>query len=729
MSDFEKVKAATDLNAYAEANLDRAKRGNKYVCPICGSGGKGNPGSDSAFSITSDGKRWTCFGSCGGKGGDIFDLAGAIHNTTDQNEQLRIVAEFAGVTLESDRGGTGGGFKEKWSARSASETATDERKEKKATDTPKDDYTAGRERHRRYIAECAARLKDEPTEKVISFLSARGITYDEAVKLGFGYDPQHKTPWTDSSGKKQYGARLIIPFLGCDYYHSDRALSDDVAGGGAKYAKPRKEDVGKAPLYNAAAFDGEVVIAVEGEMDAIALGLCGYNAVGINGIAGVGNFVNEAVARNYSGVVVEMLDCDDDGNKGQRAGRELVSQLEENGITTLSREEYGIDESDDYGGHKDAGEYFASNRDGLAQMLEYMKQTALDKAQRAKDKEYREALRNLHVKDPAQVARDVYELRDVYEPVPTGIKSLDDVLGGGVSLGELTIFGAISSYGKTTLAVQIADHMAAAGRSVLFVTIEQSAKELIAKSLSRMMFLSGNDYDGGHVTAPNEITSLKERKEWNMFRNESLREAVTRYGETIAPNLRILEGSNQPTVADVRAISEKMKEHDGVSPIIFIDYLQLLAPLSVRYDTDKRNADMNVSELRKMARDLNTHIWCISSLNRESYTNGVTMTAFKESGSLEFGSDNLMGLQMLGMSEILEKISGSDAKVKREVAQRYQENKSKIKRACELVILKQRNGALPNEPLPITFNTVAAYFTEPATAKTKEHKEQTRTVL
>jgi replicative DNA helicase len=178
----------------------------------------------------------------------------------------------------------------------------------------------------------------------------------------------------------------------------------------------------------------------------------------------------------------------------------------------------------------------------------------------------------------------------------------------------------------------------------------------------------------------------------------------------IAPRLRIMEGNGQPTVADIRAVATVMKEHDGRAPIIFIDYLQLLAAKNER-DSDKQAADYNVSQLRMMARDLNTHVWCISSLNRSSYSGVISLDSFKESGMIEYGADNLMGLQPRNMADRLSDIS--EGRMKREADRLIRENKKKSERDCEIVILKQRNGALPDDPIPLIFKPMAAYFMEP----------------
>ncbi len=50
----------------------------------------------------------------------------------------------------------------------------------------------------------------------------------------------------------------------------------------------------------------------------------------------------------------------------------------------------------------------------------------------------------------------------------------------------LYVIGAISSLGKTTFANQMADQIAEQGKSVLYISLEQSSLELTAKSISRI---------------------------------------------------------------------------------------------------------------------------------------------------------------------------------------------------------------------------------------------------
>ena len=112
-------------------------------------------------------------------------------------------------------------------------------------------------------------------------------------------------------------------------------------------------------------------------------------------------------------------------------------------------------------------------------------------------------------------------------------------------------------------------------------------------------------------------------------------------------------------------------------PVVVIDYVQILAPADIRA-TDKQNTDKAVLELKRISRDFKLPILGISSFNRTSYKEAVTMSAFKESGSLEYGSDVLIGLQLKG--------TGAD---------NFDVNAAKQvdPRQIELVILKNRNGA------------------------------------
>lgn len=633
---FDEVKEAVSLREFCEDQLE-ARGGGFFVCPKCGSGN--GPNHTAAFKVT--GNRWKCF-ACD-ESGDVFDLAGILNDTTDRREQMQAVAAWAGIA-------DGEPVRRRRHAPQAA------------------DYTEGRAREARYIEEARGHIQDR---EAVAYLSSRGITEEEGAALGIGYDPK--------------GKRLVIPWAGSDYYHIDR---DTTGAASHKYEKPRSLDVGAQPLYNPSALKEPVFFIVEGALDAIAVSLCGFQAVALGG-TGARGAVDAMKARNPKGVAVVMLDADE---RGQEATEALCGLLDGAGLQHVTARTKT----------KDAAEWFETDRDGLRAFLTGVYDNALASAREEREKAYNAAMSSLRAQNPAEVAAALYMLDDTVEPIPTGFASLDEVLGGGLQTG-LYVLGAVSSLGKTTLAVQIADHVAASGNPVLFVTIEQSAREIVAKSLSRMASECGQDF------STTDVMSAQRRKSWGEGTYARIMAVCERYTSEVAPNLRILEGTKQPAVADVAAVALEMQGHYGKPPVVFVDYLQLLAAQDER-DTDKRAVDRNVMSLRQLARDLQTPVFVISSLNRSSYSTGVTLESFKESGSVEYGSDVLLGLQPEGMREHMEQTK--DTRTKTEADRFLRESKAEKVRACEIVILKNRAGRTPYDGLPLKFRPVASTFKE-----------------
>ena len=305
--------------------------------------------------------------------------------------------------------------------------------------------------------------------------------------------------------------------------------------------------------------------------------------------------------------------------------------------------------------------------------------------------------------DTADIAAAIYDCEGYEEPVATGLVQLDLATNGGLRSG-LTVIGATSSAGKTTLCVQIADYIAAGGRPVLFVTIEQSGRELVSKSLSRLMAKRG--YKAVPAWAMN---SPHERERWSEGKAAALLESLEEYMANIAPNIFYLSSNEQPTVSQIETRAKIIQGKCGAAPVIVVDYLQLLAPKDER-DTDKRAADYNVSQLRRMARDMRTPIIAISSLNRASYSGSIELSSFKESGGIEYASDLLLGLQPYNMEADLNNVSGGEDGRKKKAKEITNKFKREKVRRCEIIVLKNRNGAIPPAPLPVTFDCASNLF-------------------
>lgn len=659
-----RVKESAPLREWCESNLE--PMGRSFVCPVCHSGT--GPNATPAFSIQRDGEHWHCF-SCG-RSGDVYDLAGIVHGTEDKAEQVQTVAEWAGVE-------------------GASPSRSVARTQPKPNQRPTADHAEGRRRERRYIEEARGRIGDPVA---VAYLQSRGIDLEAARAWGLGYDPRRR--------------RIVIPWNGSDFYHVDRDVTGEHPH---KYEKPRAEEVGPQPLWNPGALSSPAFFVVEGAFDALAVQACGHEAVALGGV-GSRALVEAMGGTRACGVAVLMLDEDEAGRAAQ------ARMAEEMGAA-------GIECSQPSGsmGAKDAGEAYASDREALSSYLDAARARAEAKREERREEEYAQALSALRVLDPSDVAMRLYALDNARDPIPTGLAGIDRALGGGLPGRGLVTLGAVSSVGKTTLAVQIADTMAAAGRGVLFVTVEQSAEEIVAKSLSRLASMNARGGGGRMMASAQAVMSAGERERWAREDPEKARallkaceeyDAMT-HGEGGRQTLRIMEAARQPTVAEIRTAAEHIAAHDGEAPVVFIDYLQLLAAEEGREkDSDKQVTDRNVMALRQMARDLSTCVVVISSLNRASYSGSVSLDSFKESGAIEYGSDVLLGLQPANMERDLE--GKGEQEARREARKAMREFKATDRRECELVVLKNRNGGLPRYGVTLTYEAICNRFVEEA---------------
>ena len=258
--------------------------------------------------------------------------------------------------------------------------------------------------------------------------------------------------------------------------------------------------------------------------------------------------------------------------------------------------------------------------------------------------------------------------------ISTGFTVLDEVLDGGFYPG-LYFIGAISSLGKTTITMQIADQVAQAGHDVLVFSLEMSGIELIAKSLSRLTFTNDITLEKRNAKTTRRIMNVKEHLNFNPHELRLLNMAIEEYSQ-YGERIFIREGVGDLKITDIKEAIEKHKQYTGKVPLVIIDYLQIIAPYDMRA-SDKQNTDKAVTELKRISRDLGASIIGISSFNRDNYSQAVNMAAFKESGAIEYSSDVLIGLQLKGAGQKGFDVDAAKRKPAREV---------------ELKILKNRNG-------------------------------------
>jgi replicative DNA helicase len=242
--------------------------------------------------------------------------------------------------------------------------------------------------------------------------------------------------------------------------------------------------------------------------------------------------------------------------------------------------------------------------------------------------------------------------------------------------------------------LQAADNIARAGQPVLYVSLEMARSELVAKIVSRMTYEKSKALTGYFTYARTTIGVLNTHK-YKSYEDEA-REILARSFDELeehAGNLYILEGVGNIGTAEIQEYAEKIRALRGVQPVIMIDYLQILSPGEGFRGTDKQAADIAIRDLKRLSRDENTPVFTISSFNRESYREPVSLTSFKESGGIEFGSDVVLALQYAGMDrQGHESVDARRSRVDRLLEEARQNGSSGKAQALELKILKNRNG-------------------------------------
>lgn len=656
-----------------ELTPDKKERG-KYACPICGSGTRS--GGDGAFSIDKDETHGKCF-ACGFYG-DIFDLYAARDGITLEDATREVIAKYGSAVADQ-------------SACAPTVTAN-----KQPAPSPEPDPDEARQQARKYVADCHAAIMGS---KAHAYLQHRGISDQSISRFRLGYDAKAN--------------RVVIPGNKEGDCYTCRTLLDAAKArelNVPKYSNPKGMTL---PLYNAdALYTDAPCFIVESALCAISIEQEGGKAVALMGTGGRQRLMQQIMERTPTAqALIVALDSDP---SGQDESKRLLDELGQKGIPVL--------QANISGDYKDPNEMLmcdrATLRENIAGVLQRI--TESTEAEARLRQLIDDQARAAYISGNATGLMDAF-MHGIKEnastpAIPTGYPDLDRRLDGGLYEG-LYILGAISSLGKTTFVHQMADQIAKSGQDVLYFSLEMSSFELIAKSISRLTYTISRSKDGKAALAKTTRGILAGKK-WEHYTDEEtaiIREATNEYDRVYASHIWIKQGIGDIGVDQIRAEVEKHIKYTGNRPVVIIDYIQIVAPHDVRA-SDKQNTDKNVLELKRLSRDQKIPIVCISSLNRDNYSQPISMQGFKESGAIEYGSDVLIGLQLEGMDYKDNESDKDREKRIRTMRKANEAKKSSGEPICvELKILKNRNGVI-GEPIPYLFTSRYNHFSE-ATAQ------------
>ena len=183
--------------------------------------------------------------------------------------------------------------------------------------------------------------------------------------------------------------------------------------------------------------------------------------------------------------------------------------------------------------------------------------------------------------------------------VSTGWPSMDRILYGGMSRGELNIFAGGSGSGKSLVMMNIALSWIQAGLSGVYVSLELSEELCSLRTDAMLSGMSTKDIRKDIDTAELKVKLVSKK----------------------AGQYRVKALPAQSTVNDIRSYIKEVQVQTGIRvDFMMVDYLDLLMPVSAKVSpNDLFVKDKYVSEeLRNLAQELNVLFVTASQLNRSA---------------------------------------------------------------------------------------------------------------
>lgn len=652
----------------AERVFQRDKHNSGFVCPVCKNGtGKSGRG----MVLNKNGYTFTCYSGrskeCP-KSRDIIDIYGGMMcGRKNFNDKIN---ECLSVLGEEYRPSSGyGGQNARMDKIPQQETAPS---------TPKENYSD-------YYQKVQASIE------LLSAGQMRGLSMDTLKSYGIGYDPNWKHPSQANNPNITPSPHLIIPIS--DSYYIARRLQDSpsMEDTSSRYyiiGGDSKSYFGINSLYDAKV--GETVYIVEGAIDAMSFHEIGAKAVAIGSTSNADAFArfisNNSDSQKIKCGIIFAFDNDPPSKEGIRAGEK--AQISSCNILSKSHPELdfpfmAVDTNALYCGYKDANEALIHARENFASNVR---------------SQISPAMSYLSGENSSHACKERFlQNRKGKRPIPTGFLGFDNALDGGLRAG-LYVLGGISSLGKTSFLWQMANQIASKGFYCYFYSLEQSTDELVAKSISRLSYIF--DSTKGRIHAK-PLSVLMDDIE---FQGEDLK-IYNKCLECLSdPSYNIHMQTIHEDFGSIKAerIKDDIKRHidyTGQIPVVIIDYLQIIAPVDEKL-TDKQIIDKNVSTLKLISAKYGVPIIVVSSLNRMNYTNDINMGSFKESGSIEYTADVLLGLQFRDFEQKYDVVKNDKEPITRQ--QFIDLLKKQPIREAELVILKARTN-LCGQRIPLDF--------------------------
>ena len=286
------------------------------------------------------------------------------------------------------------------------------------------------------------------------------------------------------------------------------------------------------------------------------------------------------------------------------------------------------------------------------------------------------------MKQTIEMASAAYKNEEGIVGVPTGLRDLDDKLGG-LHQSDLIIIAGRPSMGKTSLATNIAFNAAQklqdSGKksSIAFFSLEMSSEQLSTRIISEQARISSNDIRRGRISDEQFDKFLETSK--------NIAELPLYIDET--PAISIAAMSNR---------ARRIKRLFGLDMIV-VDYIQLMRGTTYNKDGRVQEISQITQGLKAIAKELSVPVVALSQLSRQVEQRDdhkPQLSDLRESGSIEQDADVVMFVYREGY--YLQRKEPREATVEHA---EWQAKMNEVAHLAQIIIGKQRHGPIGNVTL------------------------------
>lgn len=212
--------------------------------------------------------------------------------------------------------------------------------------------------------------------------------------------------------------------------------------------------------------------------------------------------------------------------------------------------------------------------------------------------------------------------------IPTGLVDLDRTILG-LNKSELILIAARPGMGKTSIALNIALHVAKnSGKAIAVFSLEMSREQMVSRLLACE----------GLVPAQNLLTGQLSQDEWRR---------IAAAAQVLSATDMKIDDNPTLTVSDMNAQCRRVPNLG----LVIIDYLQLMQSAGSGHSWSNESRTQAVSDMSRMlkimAKELNIPVICLSQLSRANegrQDKRPILSDLRESGAIEQDADVVIGL-------------------------------------------------------------------------------------